>query len=124
MRNYIWATDCPDCKSGIIALSEKGGIANCIVCGAEYHTDYEEHPELGTPETEYWLTDKVVPQPEIFTDEAIGDSGLDQFKQQGKSCRTCRFIDNDGREPCNTCGDGDYVNWQPLPSVPKERGDE
>ena len=80
MRNYIWATDCPDCKSGIIALSEKGGIANCIVCGAEYHTDYEEHPELGTPETEYWLTDKVVPQPEIFTDEAIGDSGLDQFK--------------------------------------------
>jgi len=59
MKSAIWGTECPECKSYIMALYEKGGVANCSSCGAKYHTDYEEHPELDIPETEYWLTDKI-----------------------------------------------------------------
>jgi hypothetical protein len=53
----------------------------------------------------------------------ISRNGFGDQIQKEKGCRSCRFINFDGREPCNTCGDGDYVNWQPLPAVPQERGD-
>jgi hypothetical protein len=40
-----------------VLLFEKGGSGKCDKCKRTFFTDYEEHPELGTPETEYWLVD-------------------------------------------------------------------
>ena len=56
MKYPIWSTECPSCKTGRVILFTKGGTAQCMTCGKEFDTDYEEHPELETPETEYWLT--------------------------------------------------------------------
>jgi hypothetical protein len=33
------------------------GAGKCDKCKRTYFTDYEEHRELGTSETEYWLVD-------------------------------------------------------------------
>lgn len=57
MKAAIWSTKCPTCKNGQVLLFEKGGTAKCDKCKRTYYTDYEEHPELGTPQTEYWLMD-------------------------------------------------------------------
>lgn len=58
INNYpIWSTECPSCKIGIVLLFEKGGLGVCDKCKRTYYTDYEDHPELGTPQTEYWLMD-------------------------------------------------------------------
>jgi len=56
-RFSIWSTECPSCKTGRALLYEKGGTAKCDKCKRTYYTDYEEHPELGTPQIEYWLMD-------------------------------------------------------------------
>lgn len=56
-RFSIWSTECPSCKTGRVLLFEKGGLGKCDKCKRTYFTDYEEHPELFTPETEYWLVD-------------------------------------------------------------------
>ena len=53
----IWATDCPTCKAGRVLLYEKGGTGRCDKCKRTFYTDYEEHPELDSPQTEYWLLD-------------------------------------------------------------------
>lgn len=55
----IWSTKCPSCSDGLILLYEKGGTAKCDKCKHEYNTDFEEHPELSCPQTEYWTTDAV-----------------------------------------------------------------
>jgi len=51
----IWSTECPACKKGRVLLFEKGGSGKCGKCKRVFYTDYEDHPELGTPQTEYWL---------------------------------------------------------------------
>ena len=56
-RFSIWSTECHSCKTGRVLLFEKGGLGKCDKCKRTYFTDYEEHPELGTPQTEYWLVD-------------------------------------------------------------------
>ena len=56
-RFSIWSTECPSCKTGLVLLYEKGGSGKCDKCKRTFFTDYEEHPELGTPQTEYWLVD-------------------------------------------------------------------
>ena len=33
-------------------------------------------------------------------------------QENKKGCRTCKFIDCDGKEPCITCGDGNYINYK------------
>lgn len=53
----IWSTECPSCRIGMVLLFEKGGIGKCDKCKRTYFTDYEEHPELDTSQTEYWLMD-------------------------------------------------------------------
>ena len=53
----VWSTECPSCKQGRVLLFEKGGLGKCDKCKKTFFTDFEEHPELGTPETEYWLMD-------------------------------------------------------------------
>ena len=53
----IWSTECPSCKTGRVLLFEKGGSGKCDKCKRTFFTDYEEHPELETPQTEYWLVD-------------------------------------------------------------------
>jgi hypothetical protein len=57
VRYPIWSAECPSCKVGIVLLFEKGGSGKCNKCKRLFFTDYEEHPELGTPQTEYWLVD-------------------------------------------------------------------
>jgi hypothetical protein len=57
VKPSIWSTECPSCKTGRVLLFEKGGLGKCDKCKRTYFTDYEEHPELGTPEMEYWLVD-------------------------------------------------------------------
>lgn len=37
-----------------------------------------------------------------------------------RGCGTCKHIANDGKYPCNVCGDGDYVMYEPLPEPPKQ----
>ncbi len=56
-RFSIWSTECPSCKTGRVLLFEKGGSGKCDKCKRTFFTDYEEHPELGTQQTEYWLVD-------------------------------------------------------------------
>ena len=56
-RFSIWSTECPSCKTGRVLLFEKGGSGKCDKCKRTFFTDYEDHPELGTPQTEYWLVD-------------------------------------------------------------------
>jgi NTP pyrophosphatase (non-canonical NTP hydrolase) len=33
---------------------------------------------------------------------------------QEKGCRTCKFLGMDGKYPCDVCGDGNYIKWQPI----------
>ena len=56
-RFSIWSTECPSCKNGRGLLFEKGCLGKCDKCKRTYFSDYEEHPELGMPQTEYWLVD-------------------------------------------------------------------
>ena len=34
------------------------------------------------------------------------------MSQPMPGCDTCKHIANDGKHPCNTCGDGDYINYE------------
>jgi len=65
----IWATDCPSCKTGTVLLFEKGGLGECDGCKKTFTTDYEEHPELGTPQTEYWIDEE---QPLTIPSDRLG----------------------------------------------------
>lgn len=58
-EEVVWSAYCPDCEIGILELLKKGGTVECNHCKVKYKTDFEEHPELGTSQTEYWLTDKI-----------------------------------------------------------------
>jgi transposase-like protein len=58
-ENPIWRTDCPSCKIGNIFLTQKGGIGRCDSCKRRFYTDYCEHTELETQQTEYWVMEEV-----------------------------------------------------------------
>jgi len=55
----IWSTECPLCITGRVFLFEKGEVATCDKCKAEFDTDYQDHPELSTTQTEYWIVKKI-----------------------------------------------------------------
>lgn len=38
---------------------------------------------------------------------------MNPYPEKDRGCRTCKYIDCDGKEPCITCGDGDYEKYEP-----------
>jgi hypothetical protein len=119
------------CKECIYCAQYDNGSATCshpqlyieidrgITQAVEVPTDGAIHPDCPLPDD--------LPESKGSETEAMLEMSrkgfVDQIQKE-KGCRSCRFIYNDGQEPCNTCGDGDYKNWQPLPAVPQEKGEK
>lgn len=53
------AINCTECATGMVLILNKGEDSQCDECKSWFATDYEDHDELETTETEYWILTKL-----------------------------------------------------------------
>lgn len=70
----------------------------------------EYDKRIGIPDFEIDIEKEEIEASKKAEKEGLTTPDVSDSSERG--CDTCKHINNDGKAPCITCGDGDYINWE------------